>query len=148
MPTENAGAGAAAQAPRLGSAVRDEADLLLPAQEARLTEIMHAAERRTHHQLGIATVTSLAGQDVDAYSLAFAERWALGRRGHDDGVMLLVAPNERKMRIEVGRGLEGVLTDEICAAILRDEVAPPFEKGDFARGIAAGVQAILARLDP
>jgi len=136
------------QAPREASRVRDEAGLMSPRQEAELDRRIAALEKATGHQLGVATVRSLGGQSIEAYSLAFANRWALGRRGHDDGVVLLVAPTERKVRIEVGTGLENRLTDEICGAILREHVLPPIVSGDLAGGIAAGVDAIIARLEP
>lgn len=143
----SAESGGSPQVASTADRVRDEAELLTSEEEARLTRQLATLEQRTRHQVGVATVRNLGGQSIEAFSLAYANRWALGRRGHDDGVVLLVAPADRKVRIEVGRGLESILTDEICASILRDHVTSRIAGGDYPGGIEAGVVAITERLE-
>jgi uncharacterized protein len=124
--------------------VVDAADLLPPADEAALTERLADYERRTGHQLVVVTVPSLEGQTIDAYTLALAKRWGIGRRDFNDGLVVLVAPNERMARIEVGLGLEQRLTNDRAAEIMKSQMIPAFGSGDFPRGIVDGVEAIMA----
>lgn len=131
----------------LSGRVTDAADILSPVQEAALTAKLANLERRKGHQFVVVTTPTLGGETVEAYSLRMANRWGIGRKGYNDGVLLLVAPNERKVRIEVGFGLEATLTDPICAEILKQDVLPRFGAGDLPGGIDAGVIAIVQRLD-
>ena len=124
--------------------VTDAANLLTPAEEVTLSKRLAAFEARTGHQLVVVTVPTLNGQNVAKYSLALAIRWGIGRKGYNDGLMLLVAPNERKVRIEVGLGLERALPDALCAKILQDDVLPRFRDGDYPTGINAGVTALMS----
>jgi uncharacterized protein len=133
--------------PKFSSYVVDQANIIPPDEEARLTALLGDFERRTKHQLAIATVPSLQGLPIDTYSLRLARKWGVGRKVHNDGVILLVAPQERKVRIEVGYGLERTLTDQRCAVIIRDRIIPSFKAGNFPAGITAGARAIIARLD-
>ncbi len=133
-----------AAAPALTGRVVDEARLLPPATAAALTDRLAAYERRTRHQLVVVTVTSLGGETIEAFTLALANRWGIGRKGADDGILLLVAPTECKTRIEVGRGLERRLTNARAATIIETRMLPPFRAGDFPRGIDGGVDAIIA----
>ena len=87
---------------------------------------------------------SLEGLEIEEYSMAVAEVWKVGHKGLDNGVILTVAPNERKVRIEVGYGLEGVIPDAIASRIVRDTILPEFRSGDFEAGIVAGTSAVLA----
>lgn len=140
----------AAQADRLLKPtgwVTDAADVLPPADEAALETKLTRFSNHTKHQLAVVTVSSLEGQTVDAFTLNLAKRWGVGRKGYNDGVMLLVAPNERRVRIEVGYGLENPLSDELCQKILADDVLPRFRQGQYPQGIDAGVAAIIAVLD-
>ena len=90
---------------------------------------------------------TLQGSSIEAYATQLFNTWRLGRADKNNGVLLLVAPNERKVRIEVGYGLERRLTDEICALILQDDVLPHFRKGDFAGGVTQGVERIIRVLE-
>ena len=95
----------------------------------------------------VATVPTLQGSSIEGYATQLFNTWRLGRADKTNGVLLLVAPNERKVRIEVGYGLEGRLTNEICALILQDDVLPHFRKGDFAGGVTQGVEGIIRVLE-
>jgi len=140
------GAAAAYDFPARTGRVVDAAHILSPEDEARLAARLAEAERATRHQLVVVTVQSLGGHPVEAYSLVLANRWSVGRKGVNDGVVLLVAPNERKARIEVGRGLEKALTDDEAANIMRGVIVPRFAKGEMAQGVAAGTDAILREI--
>ena len=139
---------AAAQTfPKFTNSVVDQADILPPKAEARLNARLADLQRRTRHQLAIVTVPSLQGYSINDYSLRLGRAWGVGRRHYDDGVVLLVAPSEHKVRIEVGYGLEATLTDPRCAEIIRDRIVPRFKLNDLPGGIEAGADAIIARLN-
>ena len=121
----------------------DEADLLNPVEENHLGQSLAALEDRTKHQFVVVTVKSLQGKAIDEYSLCLANHWGIGRKDVDDGVMLLVAPNERKVRIDVGVGLETVLTDAESQTIMEGKIIPAFKDGQMARGIEDGATAII-----
>ena len=127
--------------------VVDQADILPPAAEAKLTARLDRLQRRTGHQFAVVTVASLGGQDVGRFTTALANRWGVGRKGLNDGIVLLVAPNERKVRIAIGFGLERTMPDAICAAIIQRDILPAFRKGEMIAGIDAGVTAIIDRLE-
>lgn len=142
------GAAAAAQDfPPLSGRVVDQADLLPPADEAALTAKLEAFEARTKQQLVVATVTSLNGRDIAEYGTALGRAWGIGTAERNDGVVFLIAPSERRMRIEVGYGLEPVLTDALSGRIIRDSVTPAFKAGDFVGGINAGIDAIMTQIE-
>lgn len=130
--------------PKPSSYVTDEAGLLTAQQIASLNQTLSDYEQRTSNQIVILTVKSLDGRDIESYSIAVAEAWKPGQKGKDNGAMLVIAPNERKMRIEVGYGLEGVLTDAKSAQIIRHTLAPHFRTGDYYGGIAGAVAAMEA----
>ena len=96
----------------------------------------------------MATVTSLGGQPIERYATALANQWGVGRCGYNDGVLLLVAPRERKARIAVGYGLERTLTNAKAAAIMERRILPAFRAGHMEQGIAAGVDGVLAEIAP
>lgn len=133
--------------PKFTNFVVDQANIIPPTAEQRLDRRLADLQRRTRHQLAIVTVASLEGYAINDYSLRLARTWGVGRRHYDDGVLLIVAPNERRVRIEVGYGLEATLTDPRCAEIIRDLIVPHFKVNDMAGGIAAGTDAIVARLN-
>ena len=138
---------AAAQGfPELSGRVVDQADLLPPEHEAALTQRLEALERQSSRQLVVATVTSLNGLEIEDYGYQLGRHWRIGQEGANNGVVLLVAPNERKVRIEVGYGLEGVMTDALSSQIVRNDILPHFRDGDYRGGINAGVEAIIAQL--
>jgi uncharacterized protein len=135
----------AAELPALTGRVVDSAEILSPAQEAALTETSAALERRTTDQLVVVTLASLRGMTIEAAGLTLGNRWGIGQAGKDNGVLLIVAPNDRKVRIEVAYGLEPILTNERAQTIIDRDMLPPFREGRLADGIAAGTDAV-ARL--
>jgi uncharacterized protein len=130
--------------PPLQGRVNDLAGVLPPESRQRLELRLTAYEQKTGHQLVVLTVPSLGGAPVEDFTLRVVEAWKLGRKDRDDGVLLLVAVQDRKIRIEVGYGLEGELPDVLAGRIIRDIMAPAFRRGDPAQGITAGVEAIMA----
>jgi uncharacterized protein len=132
--------------PQLTGRVVDAANLLKPEERAALEARLKAHEDRTTDQLVVATVPSLDGLTVEDYANRLFRHWQLGQKKTNNGALLLVAPNERKVRIEVGYGLEGALTDALSKVIITTAVAPQFQKGDFAGGIEAGADAMLSIL--
>lgn len=142
-PATNAAAGAF---PALTGRVVDQAGLLSPAEEQRLSASSEAVEREVGPQFVIVTVSDLQGRTIEDYGVQLGRTWGIGHRGRNDGVLLIVAPNERKVRIEVGYGLERRVTDPFASRVLREQVRPRFEAGDFAAGIIAGSDSIIARL--
>jgi uncharacterized protein len=132
--------------PALTGRVVDGANVLSLEDRAALTAKLKAYEDKTTDQVVVATVPSLGGTSVEDYANRLFRRWALGDKTKNNGVLLLVAPSDRKVRIEVGYGLEGTLTDAISSVIIRSAVAPRFKAGDYAGGINAGVDAIIGTL--
>jgi uncharacterized protein len=141
------GSPAAAQDfPALSGRVVDAANLLDPAREAALTARLEALERSTGRQLVIATIPDLQGYDIADYGYRLGRAWKIGQEGEDNGILLLVAPNEGKVRIEVGYGLEPYVTDALSSIIVQETVLPRFRAGDLPGGIEAGADALLAQL--
>lgn len=130
-------------APPLAGRVTDAAQVLPAEVERSLVETLAAHEAKTTEQVVVATVPSLGGRDIESYANDLFRAWGLGQKDKDNGVLFLVAPNEREMRIEVGYGLEGTLTDALASQIIRDAVTPRFKAGDLPGGIEAGTTAIL-----
>lgn len=139
--------GSALEVPFLSGHVNDQAGLLDHGQGHALEGRLAAFEARTGHQVVVLTVPSLEGEVLEDYSLRVAETWKLGRAEQDDGVLLLIAKDDRKLRIEVGYGLEGQLTDVLCHRIIDERIVPRFKEGDFAQGVDDGVSALLGLLD-
>jgi uncharacterized protein len=133
----------ALQVPPLRGRVNDLAGLL-PAERARaLEERLARFEKETGHQIAMLTIASLEGEDLEGFSIRVAEKWKIGKKGFDNGAILLIAKNDRKLRIEVGYGLEGVLPDAIASRIVREVIVPRFRANDFPGGIEAGLEAIM-----
>lgn len=145
--TLGSGAALALEVPYLSGRVNDLADLVSAETEARISSSLEEFEGRTGHQVAVLTIPSLEGESLEEFSLRVAETWKLGRAEQDDGVLLLVARDDRKMRIEVGYGLEADLTDAESGRILRNIMTPRFKAGDFDGGIEQGVTAIVGTLD-
>ncbi len=122
--------------------VNDYAGALTPADRDRLEQQLAAREAGSRNQVVVAVFRSLEGESLEGYSIRLAQAWRVGQKGLDNGVIFLVFLDDRKMRIEVGYGLEGSLTDAVSSSILRDVVAPRFREGRTADGIAAGLDAI------
>lgn len=138
---------AAADLPYLTGRTVDNAEILAPTTRERISAASREHERNTTNQVVVLTVPSLGGESIEDYATRVFEAWKLGRKDRDNGVLLLVAPKERRMRIEVGYGLEGVLPDAIAARIIRDVITPRFKAGDYDNGVADGVEAIIAQLE-
>jgi len=132
--------------PALTGRVVDNADLLAAKREALLASALAETERLTKHQFVVVTLPTLGGKPIERVGLALGNGWGIGRKGHNDGVLLIVAPNERKVRIEVGCGLEKTLTDDEAAAIIEQRILPRFRNGDFAGGILVGSAAIIREI--
>ena len=122
--------------------VNDFAGALTPADRDRLEQQLAARETTSRNQVVVGVFRSLEGESLEGYSIRLAKAWRIGQKGLDNGVIFLVFLDDRKMRIEVGYGLEGTLTDAVSSSILRDVVAPRFREGRTADGIAAGLDAI------
>lgn len=137
---------AAAELPALTGRVVDEADLLTPSDEQALNVKLSALEQEVGPQFVVVTVASLGGQPIERYGVQLGRRWGIGDKERDDGLLLIVAPNERKARIEVGYGLETRVTDPFADKVMREQLIPRFRENDFRGGIAAGSDALIERL--
>ncbi len=133
----------AAEYPELSGRVVDEASLVSPSDKIFIEGVLAELEGKTGDQVAVLTITSLKGANLEQYSLGVAREWGLGEKDKNNGVLFLIAKNDRKMRIEVGYGLEGKLTDAIASYIIRNDVAPAFRSGDFSGGIKRGVGSIV-----
>jgi uncharacterized protein len=123
-----------------------EAELLPAAEEAQLDQRLREFNARTGNAVIVATVNSLQGDSIEDYAVKLYAQWGIGGAERDTGVLLLVAPSEHKVRIEVGYGLTPYITDILSGRIIRDVITPQFKKGDMAAGINAGVGALLTQL--
>ena len=129
--------------PALTSAVTDQTGTLSASERQALESKLRDWEARTTNQLAVLIVPTTAPEPIEQYSLRVAEAWKIGQKGKDNGAILLVAKNDKRIRIEVGYGLEGVLTDITSRRIIAENIAPEFSKGNFAAGINAGVDRII-----
>ena len=129
--------------PPLAARVTDLTHTLAPGEVATLEAKLAEWEARTSAQLVVLLVPTTLPEPIEGYSLRVAEKWKIGRKGQDNGALFLIAKDDRKMRIEVGYGLEGVLPDVTANRIIREDVAPAFREGRFAAGINAGVDRII-----
>ena len=132
--------------PRLTGRVVDQAGVLSPAVEADLTTRLAAAEARNGAQVVVATVKSLQGYEIEEYGYRLGRAWGLGQADRDNGAILLVAPAERRVRVEVGYGLEPLLTDALSSVILQQQVLPRFREGQMEAGVVAGANAIIEQV--
>ena len=133
----------ALEVPRLQGRVNDYAELLSPATEASLESVLKSLESSDSTQIVVLTIGSLQGDSLEEFSLRVVEDWKIGQQGLDNGVLLLVARDDRKIRIEVGYGLEGKLTDMTAGRIIGNVMGPRFKQGDFNQGIIDGIGAIV-----
>lgn len=132
--------------PALTGRVVDTADMLPPADEAALSQRLEALQRATSRQLVVATVPELGGYAVEEYANGLLRHWRLGQRGADNGVLLLVARAERKIRIETGYQMEAIVTDAFASRIIREQMQPRFRADDYPGGLNAGANALIAQL--
>ena len=132
--------------PELSGRVVDQADLLSAEDEAEITAQLAQFEEQTQRQLVVTTIADLEGYDIADYGYRLGREWGIGDAERNDGVLLIVAPNDRQTRIEVGYGLEGILTDAYASHIIRTKLVPRFREDRFPRGIKAGTDAIIKHL--
>jgi uncharacterized protein len=133
----------AAEIPPLTAPVMDTAGIIQDETRNGLNRYLNAVNDQTGIQIAVLTVSTLDGEPVESYSMRAAEAWRLGQKGKDNGVLLVVAPAEHKVRIETGYGLEGTLTDTKSGLIIRNSMTPYFKNGDYSAGISAGIQQIV-----
>ena len=133
--------------PELKTRVTDLADVIPADREAALEATLAEFERRKGSQIAVLLVPSTAPEEIEQYSIRVVDAWKLGRKGVDDGALLIIATDDRRLRIEVGRGLEGVLTDLTSNRIITEIIRPRFRDGDYAGGVEAGVDRIIRLVD-
>jgi len=138
---------AGVEIPFLAGRVTDNAEILTEGMRRTLTELLKSHEDRTGNQIAVLTVPTIEGENIEEYSSAVFGAWKLGQKGKDNGILVIVVPNERRMRIEVGYGLEGTMTDLLAGRIIRNIMTPRFKTGDFDGGVESGVKAIVATLE-
>lgn len=133
---------AAPNYPDLSGRITDQAGLLSPQDKADLESTLAELEQTSTDQIAVVTVKSLEGYAIEDYGIGLARKWGIGQKGKDNGILLIVAPNDRKVRIEVGRRLEPFMTDTMAALIIQNAILPKFRRGDYAGGIKDGVRDI------
>ena len=133
--------------PYLTGRVVDNANILSAETQKSITERLKAHENRTSNQIAVLTTATLRGQSIEEYAVAVFKEWKLGQKDKDNGILVIVAPNDRRMRIEVGYGLASRMPDSVSGNIIRNIMAPRFKSGDYNSGIDAGVQAIISALE-
>lgn len=129
--------------PALTGRVIDDAHLLSPASVEQLTDALAAEEQRNGDQVVVVTVPSLQGQEIEDYGYRLGRAWGIGQKGRNNGAIVIVAPTERRTRIEVGYGLEGTLTDAVTSTIVNTIMLPAFKAGQYDQGIVQGTDAVL-----
>ena len=133
--------------PYLTGRVTDNAQILSPETRKSLTESLKAHESRTGNQIAVLTVPTLGGGSIEEYAVDVFKAWKLGRKGKDNGILIVVVPNDRRMRIEVGYGLEGTMTDLMAGRIIQNVITPKFKNGDYNGGITEGARAVIEVLE-
>jgi len=129
--------------PELTGRVVDQAEMLSPQVETRLSQMLAAHEQASTEQVVVVTVTDLQGYPIEDFGYQLGRHWGIGQEGEDNGALLIVAEEERKVRIEVGYGLEGRLTDADSSVIINRVITPAFRQGDFQAGIVSGAAAMI-----
>ena len=137
----------AVDVPFLTGRVTDNAQILSDETRKAVTANLKAHEEKTTNQIAVLTVPTLEGVSIEEYAVTVFNTWKLGQKGKDNGILLIVAPKDRKLRIEVGYGLEGTMTDGIAGSIIRNAITPFFKNNDYDRGIDEGVRAIINVLE-
>lgn len=133
--------------PPLQARVTDVSGTLTATEVAALEQKLAAFEQRKGSQIAVLLLPTTGEETIEQYGIRVAESWKLGRKGIDDGALLLIAKDDRKLRIEVGYGLEGALPDAIAKRIIAETITPYFKRGDFYTGVSAGVDAMIAVVD-
>jgi uncharacterized protein len=130
------------EVPRFDGWVTDRAGLLTPGEKRSLEERMESYRRGSGNDIALLTVPSLNGEPIETFALRVGREWKLGAVGKNNGAILVVSKEDRWMRIEVGRGLEGTLPDVICGRIIHDFITPRFQEGEFGEGLREGIEAL------
>ena len=137
----------AADVPYLSGRVVDDAEILRPATREAIAGRLVAYKRKTTNQVAVLTIATIGDESIEVFAARVFGTWRLGQRGEDNGVRVIVVPGDRKLRIEVGYGLEGTLTDAAAGRIIRNMMTPAFKVGDFDKGLSDGVDAIVGQLE-
>jgi uncharacterized protein len=137
----------AAEVPFLTGRIVDNAEILKPATRSALNDALAAHEQRTGDQIVVLTVPTIGNTSIEQYATQVFDAWKLGTKPKDNGVLIVIVPQDRKMRIEVGYGLEGTLTDVAASRIIRNLMTPQFKAGNYDQGVQDGVRAVLAQLE-
>ena len=132
--------------PYLEGRVNDYAGILSSQTISGLNAVLKSFEDSTSNQIAVLTINTLDGGSLEDFSVKVAQTWKLGQKGKDNGVLLLVVKDDRKIRIEVGYGLEGTLTDALCSVITQREILPKFKRGDYDGGVSAGIMSMIAAI--
>ena len=132
--------------PALSGRVVDDAHILSDATQADLNRKLAALEQTNSRQLVVVTLPSLQGYEISDYGYQLGRAWGIGQKGINNGILFIVAPNEHKTRIEVGYGLEPIITDAFSSVVIQTQVLPHFRSGDFDGGVRAGVDALIQQL--
>lgn len=146
MPLAMPAGAAAPKFPALTGRVVDDARILSEDTRARLTQMLEAFEHDTKRQVVVTTIADLQGYPIDDYGYQLGRHWGIGEKGKNTGAILLVAPKDRQVRVEVGYGLEGELTDAISRRIIEQEILPQFRAGNFDAGVIGGTLGMLRAL--
>ncbi len=133
----------AASVPSQKGWVTDNAGLLNQAQQERFSDLLSGYFRETHHQMALLVVTTLGGEPLESYSLRVANAWGLGCKGIDDGILVTLAMQERKVRIELGKGMERFISDAQAKSIIDETMTPAFARGDFSAGLEGGFKLLM-----
>lgn len=136
----------ALEVPPLKRRITDLDGVLTPLEQNKLEEKLYFFEAHTSNQIAVLIIPSLEGESIEDYAIRVAEQWKLGDPEKDNGILLLISVDDQLMRIEVGYGLEGALTDLVSSSIIRGEIAPRFRTGNYYAGIDAGISAIMSAI--
>ncbi len=123
--------------------VNDYAQLITPSDQATINRLLGELEQKTTAQVAVVTVLSVQPETIEGYAVKLFEKWGIGKKGKDNGVLFLISSKDRRVRIETGYGLEGALPDVLCHKIIENLVVPAFKTGEYSKGITSGVQAIV-----
>jgi uncharacterized protein len=137
----------AADVPILSGRVVDNAELLSSGARERISAALKAHEDKTTNQMAVLTIPALGEDNIEQYAVRVFEQWKLGKKGKDNGLLLVIVPKERKIRFEVGRGLEGTVPDVIASRTIRNVIAPQFKANQFDKGVEEGIAAIIKQLE-
>lgn len=137
----------AADVPMLSGRIVDNAELLSSSARERIGAALKTHEDKTGNQIAVLTIPALGDDHIEQYAVRVFENWKLGKKGKDNGVLLVIVPKERKIRIEVGYGIEGTLPDVAASRVIRNVIAPQFKSNHFDQGVEEGVAAIIKQLE-